>query len=128
MHRYEIESSLNDKEGNWMASHGLNRYREWDELRYSMRSIERYAKSFMNRIQILVNTIELPLSNLTRVPLMEKQRPYWLKDILKVQVLSQEDFFGTEAMKCLPSFDSLTIENQLYNAKSDTDRVRSTLC
>jgi hypothetical protein len=41
----------------------------------------------------------------------------------KVQVLSQEEFFGPEERKCLPSFDSLTIENQLYNTKSETDRV-----
>lgn len=55
---------------------------------------------------------------------MGKQSPQWLKEGLdKVQVLSQEEFFGPEERKCLPTFDSLTIENQLYNTKSETDRV-----
>jgi hypothetical protein len=45
----------------------------------------------------------------------------------KLQVLSQEDFFGEEEAKCLPTFNSLTIENQIYNTPSDTDRVSSEL-
>jgi hypothetical protein len=31
---------------------------------------------------------------------------------------------AADEMKCLPSFNSLNIENQLYNTKSETDRVR----
>jgi hypothetical protein len=124
MHPYEINSTLNDEAGLWLASHGSNRYREWDELRYSMRSVEKYANNFTNRIQILVNAYEEKPHNETPLSRMGKQRPHWLKDDTeRVQVLSQEEFFGPDERKCLPSFDSLTIENQLYNTKSETDRV-----
>jgi hypothetical protein len=58
---------------------------------------------------------------------MTKQRPDWLKSDSvigdKLQVLSQEDFFGEEEAQCLPTFNSLTIENQIHNTPSDTDRV-----
>jgi hypothetical protein len=124
MKPYEINSSLNDADGVWMASHGSNRYREWDELRYSMRSVEKYAGHFANRIQILVNAFKNPQTDVSSPITYGKQRPHWLRsDMEKVQVLSQEEFFGPEERKCLPSFDSLTIENQLYNTKSEVDRV-----
>ncbi|KAF2123950.1 hypothetical protein P153DRAFT_351535 [Dothidotthia symphoricarpi CBS 119687] len=123
MHPYEVNSTLNDDEGIWVASHGLNRYREWDELRYSMRSVQKYAGSFTNRIQILVNAFQKPKAN-GKASTVGKQRPLWLKDdVEQVQVLSQEQFFGPDEKKCLPTYDSLTIENQLYNTKSETDRL-----
>ncbi|KAF2788666.1 hypothetical protein K505DRAFT_378744 [Melanomma pulvis-pyrius CBS 109.77] len=124
MHPYELNSTLNDPEGVWIASHGSNRYREWDELRYSMRSVEKYAGHFTNRIQILVNAFKNTKTDETLPTTYGKQRPNWLRDdIEKVQVLSQEEFFGPDERKCLPSFDSLTIENQLYNTKSEVDRL-----
>jgi hypothetical protein len=129
MRPYEVNSTLNDEDGLWLASHGSNRYREWDELRYSMRSVEKYAGDFMNRIQILVNAFEERTDNGTVLRRMGKQRPHWLKNGNgQVQVLSQEEFFGPEERKCLPSFDSLTIENQLYNTNSETDRVSEEDC
>jgi Asp-tRNA(Asn)/Glu-tRNA(Gln) amidotransferase C subunit len=124
MKPYELNSSLNDAEGVWIASHGSNRYREWDELRYSMRSVEKYAGHFTNRIQILVNAFKNFKTDETSPTTYGKQWPQWLRtDMEKVQVLSQEEFFGPDERKCLPSFDSLTIENQLYNTKSEVDRV-----
>jgi hypothetical protein len=124
MRPYEVNSTLNDEDGLWLASHGSNRYREWDELRYSMRSVEKYAGNFTNRIQILVNAFEERTGNESVVRRLGKQRPHWLNPGNgKVQVHSQEEFFGPEERKCLPSFDSLTIENQLYNTRSETDRV-----
>lgn len=124
MKPYELNSSLNDADGVWIGSHGSNRYREWDELRYSMRSVEKYAGHFTNRIQILVNAFKNAKTDDSSPTTYGKQWPHWLRsDIEKVQVLSQEEFFGSEERKCLPSFDSLTIENQLYNTKSEVDRV-----
>ncbi|CBX96083.1 hypothetical protein IAQ61_004911 [Plenodomus lingam] len=124
MRPYEINSTLNDPEGLWIASHGSNRYREWDELRYSMRSVEKYAGHFTNRIQILVNAFKNEKTDEKSRTTFGKQRPHWLRtDLKKVEVLSQEEFFGPDERKCLPSFDSLTIENQLYNTKSETDRM-----
>ena len=125
MRPYELNSTLNDPEGTWIASHSSNRYREWDELRYSMRSVEKYAGNFTNRIQILVNAYQKMDPSRSGTYTVDKQKPHWLRDdVEKVQVLSQEEFFGPEERKCLPTFDSLTIENQLYNTKSETDRVR----
>lgn len=121
---YELNSSLNDEDGIWLSSHGSNRYREWDELRYSVRSVEKYARKFLNRIQMLVNAVEFPINSECSRTKMDKQRPQWLEENSdKVEVLSQKEFFGPEERKCLPSFDSLTIENQLYNTRSDTDQV-----
>jgi hypothetical protein len=121
MRPYELNSSLNDDAGEWIASHGVNRYRDWDELRYSIRSVEKHASSFSNNIQILVNAVVGSDGEMT------KQRPDWLKSDSvigdKLQVLSQEDFFGEEEAQCLPTFNSLTIENQIHNTPSDTDRV-----
>ncbi|EMD67430.1 hypothetical protein GGP41_007328 [Bipolaris sorokiniana] len=124
MKPYELNSSLNDADGVWIGSHGSNRYREWDELRYSMRSVEKYAGHFTNRIQILVNAFKNAKTDDSSPTTYGKQWPHWLRSgIEKVQVLSQEEFFGSEERKCLPSFDSLTIENQLYNTKSEVDRL-----
>lgn len=116
---YELNSVLNDDEGKWINSHGVNRYRDWDELRYSLRSLEQYAAGFRNKIQILVNSVDGTAAG--------KQIPTWLNDDPAtkevVQVLAQEEFFDREKHACLPTFNSLTIENQLFNTPSDTDYV-----
>jgi len=123
---------MNDPEGVWIASHKTNRYRDWDELRYTIRSVEKYARSFRNKIQLLVNAVgeegiadKVNLDNPAAIH--SRQRPLWLKNDPEtaevVQVLSQEDFFVGREARCLPTFNSLTIENQMHNSKSDTDRV-----
>jgi hypothetical protein len=117
---YELNSVLNDVEGKWIKSHGVNRYRDWDELRYSVRSIEKHAYRFRNKIQILVNSVNGTEDG--------KQIPWWLnaepstQEI--VQVLAQEEFFDPEKHVCLPTFNSLTIENQIFNTPSNVDQVR----
>ncbi|KAH7041408.1 uncharacterized protein B0I36DRAFT_232726 [Microdochium trichocladiopsis] len=124
MRPYELNSTLNDADGEWLLSHGSNRYRSWDELRYSVRSVEKYAASFTNKIQIVVNAVDE--SRDPGVRRYTKQRPLWLSEAAEtaglVEVLSQEEFFGEEERAALPSFNSLTIESQLYNTPSDIDR------
>lgn len=112
---YEENSVLNDAEGKWMSTHGVNRYRDWDELKYSIRSVEKFASGFRNKIQIVVNSVKGTEAG--------KQVPTWLNQDANdvVQVLSQEEFFDEEKHVCLPTFNSLTIENQLFNTPSDTD-------
>ena len=99
---------------------GTNRYRDWEELRYSIRSVEKYAP-FKNNIHVLVNSVKGSTGNIY------KQMPGWLSRRAKVQksikVTSQEEFFEPDKRGCLPTFNSLTIENQLYNIDSDTDRL-----
>ncbi len=120
-HPYELESPLNDPQGKWVAQHSVNRYRDWDELRYSLRSLDAYARGFINKIQILVNSVADASGAL--VP----QRPTWLKDDEEtqthVQVLAQESFFGEEERACLPTFNSLSIESQIHRTPSTTDRL-----
>jgi hypothetical protein len=41
-----------------------------------------------------------------------------------VQVVSQEEMFESERAVCLPTFNSLTIENQMFNTQSEVDPVR----
>jgi hypothetical protein len=127
-----VNSTLNDPEGKWLESHRVNRYRDWDELRYSIRSVEKYAGTFRNKIQLLVNAVANPNEAADATvdnpaTIVGKQKPLWLKDDAEtndvVQVLSQEDFFDETEQSCLPTFNSLTIENQIFNTKSDTDRV-----
>lgn len=127
-----MNSTLNDEEGKWLESHRVNRYRDWDELRYSIRSVEKYAGNFRNKIQLLVNAVADPNEALKATvenpaSIAGKQRPLWLKTDKyttdTVEVLSQEDFFDQSEQGCLPTFNSLTIENQIFNTKSDTDRV-----
>jgi hypothetical protein len=116
---FEENSVLNDPEGIWLKSHGTNRYRDWDELKYSLRSIEKYASGFRNKMQILVNSVEGTTD--------KKQVPTWLNDnpvtTEVVQVLAQEDFFDSEKYVCLPTFNSLTIENQIFNTPSNVDSL-----
>jgi Stealth protein CR2, conserved region 2/Stealth protein CR1, conserved region 1 len=117
---YELNSVLNDVEGTWIKSHGRNRYRDWDELRYSLRSIEKFARNFRNKIQILVNSVNGTEDG--------KQIPWWLNaeqsTYETVQVLAQEEFFDQEKHVCLPTFNSLTMENQIFNTPSNVDHVR----
>lgn len=118
---YELNSTLNDADGAWLEQHGQNRYRDWNELKYSIRSIEEFAP-FRNKIQILVN----PLVGTGKMP--SKQIPLWLdtdKIGKSLEVLSQEDFFEEDKQGCLPTFNSISIENQLHNTASGVDRVRA---
>ncbi|CAK1367879.1 unnamed protein product [Cercospora beticola] len=121
MRPYELNSTLNDDDGTWLGRHGENRYRDWNELKYSIRSVEKHAP-FRNKIQLLVNSLND--NNDSGVPI--KQIPTWL-DERKVggilEVLTQEDFFGEEKRGCLPTFNSLSIENELHNTKSGVDRL-----
>ena len=121
-HPYELESPLNDAKGKWIAEHSVNRYRDWDELRYSLRSLDAYAKEFLNKIQLLVNSvIDQQSGQIT------PQRPDWLNNDNKtnnhVEVLSQEAFFGEEERDCLPTFNSLSIESQIHLTPSTTDQL-----
>lgn len=124
-HEYELLSPLNDAKGKWISKHSVNRYRDWDELRYSFRSLDRYAKGFINKIQLLVNSVH----NSTDAERndLRPQRPTWLADDAKtrrkVEVLAQEDFFAEEQKQCAPSFDSVSIESQIHMTPSDVDQV-----
>ncbi|KAM3414602.1 3-O-alpha-D-mannopyranosyl-alpha-D-mannopyranose xylosylphosphotransferase [Cercospora zeina] len=118
---YELNSTLNDREGTWIGRHGENRYRDWNELKYSVRSVETFAP-FRNKIQLLVNSLEDRGGSQQTT----KQVPAWLNEEETkgiFEVLAQEEFFREETRDCLPSFNSLTIENELHNTDSGVDRM-----
>ncbi|CAJ2506806.1 Uu.00g079920.m01.CDS01 [Anthostomella pinea] len=125
-HAYELGSPLNDHASHWIAQHSINRYRDWDELRYSLRSLDAYAEGFVNKIQLLVNSVG-GKSYHSDGESMHPQRPSWLKDddstSEHVQVLGQESFFRDQERKCLPTFNSLSIESQIYMMPSSTDQL-----
>lgn len=121
---WEQRSVLNDAKGTWLRSHGTNRYRDWDELRYSFRSVERNAGHFRNRIQVLVNSLKDERRELRR------QTPSWLAgdaEKFAIQIIAHEEFFDEQMLTCLPTFNSLTIENQIFNVPSEVDQVREVL-
>lgn len=124
-HKYELVSPLNDADGKWISQHSINRYRDWDELRYSFRSLDRYARNITNKIQILTNSVSDNIES--EIESFRPQRPTWLKEDnttqQHVEILSQEDFFKGTASECLPSFDSLSIETQIYNTPSTVDQL-----
>ncbi|KAI0004852.1 hypothetical protein F4779DRAFT_630244 [Xylariaceae sp. FL0662B] len=125
-HGYEVSSPLNDREGRWIAQHGINRYRDWDELRYSLRSLDVYAKGFVNKVQLLVNSVSNGAYRQDGRG-MHAQRPTWLRgdDAARehVQILPQEAFFRDAERACLPTFNSLSIESQVFNTPSTTDQL-----
>lgn len=141
-HKYELESPLNDPEGKWIAEHGVNRYRDWNELRYSLRSIDTNAAGFLNKVQILVNSVRKEgegqgqghdrsaqdqYAYLDDSESMQGQRPVWLRDDVdtdeRLQILPQEAFFDKGSQQCLPTFNSLSIESQIHLTPSTSDRL-----
>ncbi|GAP92551.1 putative udp-glucose 4-epimerase protein [Rosellinia necatrix] len=126
LHTYEQQSPLNDAQGVWLSRHGMNRYRDWDELRFSLRSLNSYAKKFINKIQLLVNSVE-DYESASGIVDTLPQRPDWLRDNDEtngiVQILGQESFFGEKEKACLPTFNSLSIESQIYMTPSTTDHM-----
>ncbi|KAI0378705.1 hypothetical protein F5Y04DRAFT_272414 [Hypomontagnella monticulosa] len=125
-HGYELKSPLNDADGKWISEHSINRYRDWDELRYSFRSLNTYAKGFVNQIQLLVNSVGNNSYQKDSSD-MRPQRPTWLKNDEEtnqhVQILSHESFFSEQAKDCLPTFNSLSIESQIHMTPSSTDQL-----
>lgn len=104
--------------GVWNHEAG-NRHRDWDELRYSIRSIETYLQD--------VGTIQI-ISTYRQKP--DPQRPSWLAGSkfthldygpYKIQVIGQEDLWDADESICLPSFSSASVEAQYRHLKGDND-------
>lgn len=89
------------------------RYRDMDELRYSLRSTIDYASQFFRRIHIV--TAEVAPS--------KPQIPSWLiqKPGSPVQIVSHNTIFPNSSH--LPSYNSLAIESQFINIPGLTDIV-----
>lgn len=80
-----------------------SRFRNRDELKYSLRSLHRFAK-FVNHIYIVTMG----------------QRPKWLKDHHKITVIDHQEIFQRKAH--LPTFNSQAIESNLHRIKNLSER------
>lgn len=87
-----------------------NRFREWDELRYSIRSIyQNIPEASRGKIYLIVGETN---GSDVAVPLL----PKWLKSKIDrdiVQIVTHRDLFPDPVEACLPTFNSLSIESQL---------------
>ena len=89
-HAIEYQPLLNNLDANTK-----NRYRNRDELKYSLRSIYKFA-SFVNHIYIVTSG----------------QRPSWLKDDPKITLIDHQEIFPNKSD--LPTFNSQAIEANLH--------------
>ncbi|KAF9358419.1 Xanthine phosphoribosyltransferase 1 [Mortierella sp. AD094] len=91
-----------------------NRFRDMNELKYSVRSASQYAYRMFSKIHILTTKVDKETD--------ESQVPSWL-DLEKskdfVQLVPHDEIF--EDSSVLPSFNSLSIESQIHNIPNLTD-------
>ncbi|CAG8632265.1 15777_t:CDS:2 [Cetraspora pellucida] len=94
-------------------------YRDYDELRYSIRSVETFFKDYINKIYIIVTDLEDG----------NMQIPTWLNTAWKnprtgkkrVEIIRHSDIFTD--ITVLPTFSSLAIESQMMNIPNLSDQV-----
>jgi hypothetical protein len=77
-----------------------NRFRDWGELRFALRSLHTHARSFVRRIHLVVAA--------------RSQVPAWLDaEHPAVRIVLHRDLFPRPALE-LPTFNSLAIESVLH--------------
>ena len=97
---------------------GSNRYREWDELRYTIRSVfQHLSPEWLGRIHIVTKQWFTTTGN-------HLQIPSWLDVALPtvqewMQILPESALYKQSG--CLPVFNSISIESQLFNIPNVTD-------
>lgn len=97
--KYFVEKT----EGISRSATKASRFRNHDELRYSLRSIEAFAP-FVRHIYIVTSG----------------QKPKWLVDHPKITVVTHNEIFAKK--DCLPTFNSIAIEANLHHIKGLADR------
>ncbi|CAG8468709.1 9889_t:CDS:2, partial [Acaulospora colombiana] len=113
------------------AANSENRYRDYDELRYSVRSVEMFLGRFVNKIFIIATDFDKEeVTKKGRTQLSEiMQVPRWLnttwKDCVtgepRVQMVKHSEIFTDRSL--LPTFNSLAIESQMMNIRNLSDQV-----
>ncbi len=96
----QCQSLLQNKDANVK-----NRFRNRDELKYSLRSIYKFA-SFINHIYIITSG--------------PSQRPKWLKNDPKITLISHQEIFPNK--EHLPTFNSQAIEANLHRIPNLSER------
>ncbi|KAF9290434.1 Xanthine phosphoribosyltransferase 1 [Mortierella alpina] len=91
-----------------------NRFRDMDELKYSVRSVAQYAAGMFEKIYILATKVELETN--------ECQEPAWLNQTAARGVLEMVQHDMTfENTAFLPTFNSLAIESQMHHIPGLSD-------
>ncbi|CAG8485977.1 13521_t:CDS:2 [Acaulospora morrowiae] len=113
------------------SANSENRYRDYDELRYSIRSVEEFFGSFINKIFIIATDFKN-----TKIAEKDKespsevmQVPTWLNTSWRdcetgeprVQMVRHSEIFTDTSV--LPTFNSLAIESQMMNIQNLSDQV-----
>ncbi|KAF9945823.1 Xanthine phosphoribosyltransferase 1 [Mortierella alpina] len=91
-----------------------NRFRDMDELKYSVRSVAQYAAGMFEKIYILATEVEQETN--------ECQVPSWLNMTSAkgvIEVVQHDETFQNTAF--LPTFNSLAIESQMHHIPGLSD-------
>ena len=99
----------------------LNRFRDFDELRHSIRSVTKHIKSWIDRIIVIAadyRDIEIDRRTL------HGQIPTWLNQSHHEKILDMiyhDELFQDQS--ALPTFNSVAIETQLAQLKNIDDKI-----
>ncbi|KAG0326908.1 Xanthine phosphoribosyltransferase 1 [Dissophora globulifera] len=109
----KFRAARNARVGQSNSGLTANRYRDMDELRYSVRSVAEYASTMFNRIHILTTVVDPETQ--------ESQAPSWLNNasLDVIQLVRHDVIFKDKTL--LPSFNSLAIESQIHHIPMVTD-------
>ncbi|RHZ83239.1 hypothetical protein Glove_99g114 [Diversispora epigaea] len=94
-----------------------NLYRDFDELRYSVRSIEKYFKRFINKIWIITTDYE----NNDEMQIPSWLNTSWRDSDPRVELIKHTEIFNDVSV--LPTFNSLAIESQMMNSPKLKDKI-----
>lgn len=86
------------EESNLKSADHFSRYLSHDELRYSLRSVRKFAP-WVRNIYLVT----------------DEQTPRWFKDGKGLTIIDHKDIFGNQ--ECLPVFNSHSIESKLHKIK-----------
>ncbi|CAG8718616.1 13148_t:CDS:2 [Gigaspora margarita] len=94
-------------------------YRDYDELRYSIRSVETFFKDYINKIYIIVTDLE---NGTMQLP--SWLNTDWINPVTgdsRVELVKHTDIFTD--ITVLPTFNSLAIESQMMNIPNLLNQV-----
>ncbi|RHZ86594.1 hypothetical protein Glove_48g72 [Diversispora epigaea] len=95
-----------------------NWYRDFDELRYSVRSIEKYFKRFINKIWIITTDYD---NNDDEIQTPSWLNTSWRDSDPRVELIRHSEIFNDVSV--LPTFNSLAIESQMMNNPKLKDKI-----
>lgn len=125
----KLKEPFEDMEHMSMATRRLyamlqaRRYRSWEELRYSIRSIMYHGTSWLANVLIVAKDYDLPSETNATMQHIQ-QFPEWLNrtmvnDTSVIQVIPESSIMPVK--DCLPTFNSVSVEAALGNLPKTTE-------